>query len=103
MEGFPALMLRENDRLAVILTKSISRFGHNTLDTRHSLRDLRSLGVGVYFEQEDMWLNEQRQPHRRYELAGSGLQPKALFILLKTRRFPYLQCENSEQRKTGLL
>lgn len=25
-----------------------------------SLRDLRSLGVEVYFEQEDMWLNEQR-------------------------------------------
>ena len=25
-----------------------------------SLQDLRGLGVEVYFEQEDMWLNEQR-------------------------------------------
>ena len=41
----------------MILTKSISRFGRNTLDMLRSLRDLRSLDVEVYFEQEDMWLN----------------------------------------------
>ena len=47
-------------RIDLILTKSISRFGRNTLDILRSLRDLRGLGVEVYFEQEDMWLNEQR-------------------------------------------
>ena len=47
-------------RIDLILTKSISRFGRNTLDMLRSLRDLRGLGVEVYFEQEDMWLNEQR-------------------------------------------
>ena len=44
----------------LILTKSISRFGRNTLDMLQSLRSLRGLGVEVYFEQENMWLNEQR-------------------------------------------
>lgn len=45
----------------MILTKSISRFGRNTVNMLHSLRDLlHGLGVEVYFEQENMWLNEQR-------------------------------------------
>ncbi len=44
----------------LILTKSISRFGRNTLDMLQSLRSLRGLGIEVYFEQENMWLNEQR-------------------------------------------
>ena len=47
-------------RVDLILTKSISRFGRNTLDMLRSLQDLHSLGVEVYFEQEDMWLSEQR-------------------------------------------
>lgn len=44
----------------LILTKSINRFGRNTLDVLRSLQDLRSLGIEAYFEQENMWLNEQR-------------------------------------------
>lgn len=47
-------------RIDLILTKSISRFGRNTVDMLRSLRDLHGLGIEVYFEQEDMWLNEQR-------------------------------------------
>ena len=47
-------------KIDLVLTKSINRFGRNTLDMLRSLRDLHGLGVEVYFEQEDMWLNEQR-------------------------------------------
>ena len=47
-------------KIDLILTKSISRFGRNTLDMLRSLRELHSLGIEVYFEQENMWLNEQR-------------------------------------------
>lgn len=47
-------------RIDLILTKSISRFGRNTLDMLQSLHDLHGLGIEVYFEQENMWLNEQR-------------------------------------------
>ena len=49
-------------KIYLILTKSISRFRRNTLDMLCSLQNLRGLGVEVYFEQEDMWLNEQRIP-----------------------------------------
>lgn len=47
-------------KIDLILTKSISRFGRNTLDMLRSLQDLHDLGVEVYFEQENMWLSEQQ-------------------------------------------
>ena len=37
-----------------ILTKSVSRFGRNTVDTLIFTRELRSLGVDVYFEKENL-------------------------------------------------
>ena len=47
-------------KVDLILTKSISRFGRNTLDMLQSLQELRSLGVDVYFEQENMRLSGQQ-------------------------------------------
>lgn len=46
-------------KIDLILTKSISRFGRNTLDMLRSLRDLHGLGIEVYFERENVWLSEQ--------------------------------------------
>lgn len=37
-----------------IITKSISRFARNTLDSISTVRELRSLGISVYFEKENM-------------------------------------------------
>lgn len=37
-----------------ILTKSVSRFGRNTVDTLIFTRELRSLGVDVFFEKENL-------------------------------------------------
>lgn len=37
-----------------ILTKSLSRFGRNTLDSLKSIRELKALGVDVYFEKENI-------------------------------------------------
>ncbi len=38
----------------LIITKSLSRFGRNTLDCLKNIRELRSLGVDVYFEKENI-------------------------------------------------
>lgn len=37
-----------------ILTKSISRFARNTKDSLEAVRDLKTLGVSVYFEKENI-------------------------------------------------
>ncbi len=41
-------------KIDLILTKSISRFGRNTLNTLKTLYELFSLGVKVYFEKENL-------------------------------------------------
>ena len=41
-------------KIALILTKSISRFARNTLDTINYTRMLRAMGIGVIFEKENI-------------------------------------------------
>ena len=36
----------------MVITKSVSRFGRNTVDTLNSVRELKAMGVDVYFEKE---------------------------------------------------
>ncbi|MBR0407506.1 MAG: recombinase family protein [Clostridia bacterium] len=57
-ETRPALMellthCREG-KIHLILTKSISRFSRNTTDCLHLVRTLKSLGVGILFEKENI-------------------------------------------------
>lgn len=47
-------------KIDLILTKSISRLGRNTLDALKTLQNLKELGVDVYFEQENLWLHDQQ-------------------------------------------
>lgn len=43
----------EKGKIDLIITKSVSRFSRNTLDGLKYVRELKSLGVGVYFEKEN--------------------------------------------------
>jgi len=38
----------------MIITKSLSRFARNTVDTLNTIRKLKVAGIGVYFEKEDI-------------------------------------------------
>lgn len=44
----------KQQKLDLILTKSISRFARNTLDTINYTRMLRAMGIGIYFEKENI-------------------------------------------------
>ena len=41
-------------KIDIIITKSISRFARNTLDTLNYVRQLKDLGIGVLFEKENI-------------------------------------------------
>ena len=49
-------MLRDCDRgrIDLIITKSVSRFGRNTLDGLDTVRKLKRKGIGVFFEKENV-------------------------------------------------
>lgn len=44
----------KSNNLDIILTKSISRFGRDTVDTLDALNQLKTLGVRVIFEQKSL-------------------------------------------------
>ncbi len=49
-----------NGKVDLILMKSLSRFGRNTLDVLLMLDELSKLNVVVYFETEDIYSNDPR-------------------------------------------
>lgn len=44
----------------MLLTKSISRFARNTVDTVTTIRKLKEKGVGVYFEKENIFTTDSK-------------------------------------------
>lgn len=44
----------EAGKIDLVITKSVSRFGRNTLDGLQYTRKLKRLGIGVYFEKENV-------------------------------------------------
>lgn len=66
-EGISALNTKRRDgfnqmvadalegKLDLIITKSVSRFARNTVDSLTTIRTLREAGVEVYFEKESIW------------------------------------------------
>ncbi|MDG0889190.1 recombinase family protein [Paracholeplasma manati] len=51
------LMIKDalEGKINLIITKSISRFARNTLDTITHIRKLKTAGVEVFFEKENLW------------------------------------------------
>lgn len=43
------------EKIDMIITKTISRFARNTVDTINVVRRLKALGIGVKFEKENIW------------------------------------------------
>ena len=52
--------LARNGEIDLILTKSISRFGRNTVDMLQASLDLCGCGVDVFFEKENIWLHDRQ-------------------------------------------
>lgn len=55
-EGFKRMIADALDgKIDLIVTKSVSRFARNTLDSITTIRQLKEKGVEVYFEKENIW------------------------------------------------
>ena len=55
-EGFKEMVHDAlNGKIDLIITKSISRFARNTVDSLQTIRKLKEKGVEVYFEKENIW------------------------------------------------
>ncbi|MBR4742665.1 MAG: recombinase family protein [Oscillospiraceae bacterium] len=55
-EGFKRMIADTLDgRIDLIVTKSVSRFARNTVDSLTTIRQLKENGIEVYFEKENIW------------------------------------------------
>ena len=42
-------------KIDLIITKSVSRFARNTVDSLTTVRQLKEAGIEIYFEKENIW------------------------------------------------
>ena len=42
-------------KIDLIITKSVSRFARNTVDSLTTIRKLKAVGVEIYFEKENIY------------------------------------------------
>lgn len=55
-EGFKEMIADALDgRIDLIVTKSVSRFARNTVDSLSTIRKLKAKGIECYFEKENIW------------------------------------------------
>lgn len=55
-EGFNAMVSDALDgKIDLIITKSVSRFARNTVDSLTTIRKLKDRGIEIYFEKEEIW------------------------------------------------
>ena len=55
-EGFKSMVTDALDgKIDLIVTKSVSRFARNTVDSLTTVRQLKEKGVEIYFEKENIW------------------------------------------------
>lgn len=55
-EGFKAMIAdAKAGKIDLIITKSVSRFARNTVDSLTTVRDLKARGIEIYFEKENIW------------------------------------------------
>ena len=55
-EGFKSMVSDALDgKIDLIITKSVSRFARNTVDSLTTVRKLKERGIEIYFEKENIW------------------------------------------------
>lgn len=55
-KGFNAMISdAKAGKIDLIITKSVSRFARNTVDSLVAVRELKDLGIEIYFEKENIW------------------------------------------------
>ena len=55
-DGFKRMIQDALDgKIDLIITKSVSRFARNTVDSLNTIRQLKAAGVECYFEKENIW------------------------------------------------
>ena len=65
----------------LVITKSISRFARNTVTLLETIRELKSLGIDVFFEEQNIHaISSDGEAHVVPRRIKSGQQPELLAV-----------------------
>ena len=68
-EGFQRMVTEALDgKIDLIVTKSVSRFARNTVDSLSTIRQLKEHGTEVFFEKENIWTFDSKGETFRADL-----------------------------------
>ena len=60
-EVFKAMVQDSLDgKIDLIITKSVSRFARNTVDSLTTVRKLKEKGIEIYFKKENIWTQDSK-------------------------------------------
>lgn len=72
-EGFKRMIADALDgKIDLIVTKSVSRFARNTVDSLTTIRQLKENGTEVYFEKENIWTFDAKSTDNHHVISGAG-------------------------------
>ncbi len=92
--GFQKLMRHcRKGKVDLVVTKSISRFSRNIVITLNRIRELKSLGIGVYFEKENINTLEENSEFVISILAGIA-QEESHSLSLNVRKGKQMAMQN---------
>lgn len=78
-DGFKRMVRDAMDgKIDLIVTKSVSRFARNTVDSLTTVRKLKDKGIEIYFEKENISRCQGRTPHHHHEFPGAGRKQEHL-------------------------
>lgn len=97
-------------KIDLIVTKSVSRFARNTVDSLTTVRQLKEKGVEIYFEKENIWTLDSKG-ELLITIMSSLAQEESRSISEncvwgQRKRFAYLERDNSscnEERRVSFL
>jgi len=78
----------QEGKVDYILTKPTSRFARNTVDSLTWIRKLRAIGIGVYFEEQNLDSSKVRRLAECIQVRG------------KEKNHRYFECWLSSRRRT---
>ena len=75
----------EKGKIDLILTKSVSRFARNTVDSLNYVRKLKAMGIGIFFEEQNIC--GSNSPFRS---RGTAISTGSALVLTVFRLYPFL-------------
>ena len=91
----------EEGRFDLIITREVSRFARNTLDTLQETRNLKKIGVEVWFTEDNIWTMNDEDGELRLTIMATLAQNESKKISQRVKAGQMISFQNGVSYGTG--